>query len=335
MKKLKKILILSIILLTLNGCENKQYYDDTTIEKLETFTSLTGIKLNISQKNDTGMTYNYMMDNNADSVGAILKYESYIRDLGFERNEKLEKIANNSSKIYVMDGYLISLTEIKKDNIIQYVITIPEKSLLEGELESKNEKDNDTLYNQLIDLVSQGKYQEAYDFYYNSNLAENFEGYSDSKKYMFYSQAMMAYENGGLGEAYSMLKEHCNDILNAPKIIMELDETVGKFNGIYKATMEGVNYYIYIKDGKVAYDMRSIYEDKQLKEQTYIYDLIEITYTTGEKTLGIGNVILGKVDIEYAFIDGYTSNNFTLVAWKGQSTTYNGVYTKITDVTDY
>lgn len=343
---------LTLVCSSFVGCGNNdkndptvEYYGDTTIEELETFTSLTGIELNISQSNSTGMSYNYIMDYNAESVGAMVKYEDYIRNFGFERNEELEKLMGDyNSKIYVKDGYLITLTEITTDNIIQYVITIPQKSLLEDDSENdnnedndeSNETDNDELYKQLVDFSSQGKYQEAYDLYKNSSLSEDFEGYSDSKKYMFYAQAMIGYENGALGYTYSILKEHCGDILDAPQIIKELDETIGQFNGIYKATSGSVNYYIYIKDGEVATDLKGDYESEQLQEQRYIYNLIEVTYDTGEKTLGIGSCLLGEVDIDYVFIDGYTSNDFTLVAWwEGNSKTFNGVYTKISDSTEY
>lgn len=347
MKKIIKIALLVTLSILLCACgnnlsrilelKNKEYYADTTIEKLETFTSLTGIELNVSQKNETATIYNYIMDHNADSIGAIIKYENYIRDFGFERNEELEKLSYDGSKIYVMDGYLISLTEITKDNIIQYVITIPDTSLLDDELKNESsEQDNNELYSKLVDLASQGKYQEGFDFYNKSNLSENFEGYLDSKKYMFYCQAMMAYENGGLGAAYSMLKKECSNILDAPEIIMKLNEIIGGFNGIYKTTKDGLNLYIYIKDGKVSVDLRGTYEDIQLKEQTYIYSLIEVTYTTGEKTLAIGSVLWGEVDIDYVFIDGYTTDEFTLVAWNGNSNkTYNGIYKKISNSTEY
>lgn len=105
--------------------DDKSYYSDTELEQLETFTSITGIELNISQDapESNSVIYNYIMDNDANGVGAIVKYEAYLEEYGFE---KADELSTDDYSAYKMDEYVIVTGSfVVQSNILQYIISIP------------------------------------------------------------------------------------------------------------------------------------------------------------------------------------------------------------------
>ena len=129
MKKSISFLLVLAMVLSLCACgsnsNEKEYYQNTELEKLETFTSITGIELNISQDwpESNSIGYNYLMDNDAKGLGAVLKYETYLQEYGFEKSDTF---STEVSTTYIMGNYVIVTgTARPQDNVIQYVISIP------------------------------------------------------------------------------------------------------------------------------------------------------------------------------------------------------------------
>ena len=100
-------------------------YPNLSFEGFETFTSVTGIELNITKDapESNGIIYNYIMDNNAAGLGAITKYETYIVDYGFEYSEAL---SSEGSKTYIKNGVILVTGSfyIEESNALQYVIFV-------------------------------------------------------------------------------------------------------------------------------------------------------------------------------------------------------------------
>lgn len=206
MKRLTRMITLLILVFTLCSCKNnkssKEYYQGTDLEQLETFTNVTGIELNTEKDapESNSKLYNYLADNNANGLGAILKYEAYLEEYGFK---KVEDSSDEEIAIYLMDGYIIVTGKFSpQPNVIQYGITIPNTKNAEIEEagsaaeepednkapEMKPPKDEHTLYSEFCTLVDDGNYAEALDYFIRESLSLN---YSDTKDYYNYATAMI------------------------------------------------------------------------------------------------------------------------------------------------
>lgn len=146
MKKTARYIIalLSIMALLLVACgQKKEYYEDTDIKNLETFTSITGIELNIVKDSNIGKTYNYMLDNTATGIGAITKYLDYIEKSGFVKDSNInQEYGNDTTSYYIKDGFIITVfQETFSSNTLQFAVHIPTKSVIDdSEPQNNTEK---------------------------------------------------------------------------------------------------------------------------------------------------------------------------------------------------
>lgn len=215
MKRFISLLAVMAVLFSLYACgnaeEEKSYYTDTELVELETFTSITGIELNITENypESNTVSYNYLLDNNADGLGAVLKYEAYLSEYGFEKSDIL---SDDTATVYVMDEYVV-VTGIfyPQSNVIQYVLNIPnEKNVaVENEAgeasdiapeeteevqEPEVQIDPETVYSEFCRLVTNGSYTDALEYVdeylKNGILSVN---YSDLSDYYHYAEAMKLY----------------------------------------------------------------------------------------------------------------------------------------------
>lgn len=359
MKK-RLISIMTLVLLTgvlTTGCGNKttgqtsdiastsataDYYKNTDLKNLETFTSVTGVELNVSQDDSSGTSYNYLMDNDAKGVGAETKYIKYLEDYGFTENDDLNSIfGSTGTTVYTMDGYVIVVLEDQpQDNVLQFAINIPYSKATEtngGETTAdttalSQSADLDSLYNQIVELTKKEDFQGAYDLWWNSELSSDFDGYKDSKEYMFLSQAMLYNQNGGYGIALDMLTNDCQDLssITSP-YIDDIKKEIGINDGTYTNTNNGITYYICVLDGMVYMD--SELEGTATKSSAYYTDsIVAVDSTTGEKGIGIGTMAGydSEPEVDYAF-SAIKSDSFFCGAFQGGNgdTSFGGVYNKI------
>ncbi len=325
--KIKTKIMILVLCMLLVGCskekeEKKEYYENTVIEKFETFTSLTGIELASTQKTENEILYNYILDDNANGVGAISKWEQYIEEYGFIYMSNLSK---DNMSVYTKGEYIIVMNlSTPTDSTIQYIIAIPIKNVTEAYSESNvsdsfgNQYED---YKKMVELTTNGKYQSAKEFYNNSSLSQKFEGYSDSKKYYFYAMAMLEYEAKMYVDAYEMLEKHCKGFLNADEILSEIDSKIGCLDGVYMN--QSVSYdgmYVIIDHGSVA---MGIYSSEDLAEGVYyIFELRGYTFTTGKETLAVDNYIFSTISDN--------GDSFLIAAEYGsQYKTFSGVYKRI------
>lgn len=265
MKNLSKIFLLFIILITFCACSNKssiEYYQGTDLEELETFTSVTGIELNIEKDapESNGKIYNYLADNDADGLGAILKYEAYLEEYGFS---KAEDLSNDEITTYLMNDYIIVTGKFSpQSNVIQYAITIPNGMAL-AEIEAGNkateqennetpvtppQKGDEEIYSEFCQLVDDGNYTEAVRFLEHENLSME---YANTKDYYYYAKAMEVYREtefltySVILNVVDTLKENVSeDFLDSAEIIEKITNELAILVGTH----------IYNRDSKYIYD---------------------------------------------------------------------------------
>lgn len=204
MKRLLSLLLTISMCVSLSACgksePQKEYYQNTGIENLETFSSVTGIELNVAEEapESNYVIYNYLMDNDANGVGAVLKYESYLKEFGFTEDEEL---LVEDGTVYTMGDYiLVAGSFTPQSNILQYVLTIPTKKAggtekldnQQKEPQTEPEKDDETIYQEFCQLVDDGQYTEAL----NTRKREKRLSldYKDAKDYYNYATAMQLYK---------------------------------------------------------------------------------------------------------------------------------------------
>ena len=340
MKKLFIVVITIILLVAGCGKKESDVYPDTTLKDFKTFTAITGTELNIVMDNDEEtVLYNYLLDNNASGLGAVTKYEKYIQDYGFE---KLEEYSSDAMTAYIYDDHLLYTSmQYPQDNVIQYVVGVPRRKITETGAELQGQQvtadaDMDGLYEEIVSLVKNESFQEAYDLWWNSPLSEDFEGYKDSKQYMFLSQAMLYDQNGGYGNALDMLIRDCPDLTDLTKgYIDRIRNEVTIPNGTYTVTFDGVTRYIFVLDGKI--DMESELEGRAHKTSSYYTDsIVKVVWSTGETTIGIGSMagFDSEPKANYAFTV-LSPDSFLCAAIEGTGgdSFFSGVYNKESDST--
>lgn len=190
MKKKSGLLVALLIMCSaiLCACNGKEYYENAHHSKLETFTSVTGVECSLVEENEVGTIYCYIMDVNADTFTHLSAYKSYLEnDYGFEHT-----MSQNGMEIYSKDEHTIFIYIYElNDSTIQLMICPNPVEM--GNTSSGNVEED---YEKMVELVEAGSYSEAIDFYNNSVLSDESEGYLDSKTYWDYARAMEKYEEG-------------------------------------------------------------------------------------------------------------------------------------------
>ena len=278
MKRWKGLIGIMVLSLAVSGCGEKgenvekedeqsdKYYANTPLEKFETFTSITGIEVSGVQESEggTGTIYTYIFDNDAAGMSAMLKYDTYIKEYGFVEGE-----SNGTGMTFFEkdDTYdiLISMSQ-PQESVIQYIVIVPHMTMAERDavneqnkeaeqaaMESKREED----YANFVELCQNRKYQEAKDFFNESDLWYNDdEGYrrhyKDSMAYYDYCNGMLCYAEGKYGEAVSEFSKCENSVLDLDKVKADILSEINSLNGTYQITDTWSGHKsITINNGKV------------------------------------------------------------------------------------
>ena len=166
------------------------------------------------------------------------------------------------------------------------------------------------------------------DFYNSSSLSESFDGYSDSKKYFFYAQAMSYYDLTCYGEAYEMLEEYCDGILDSQEILKTIEDKVFYLDGLYKN--ESVNYdmYLSIRHGRVTYEFGD--GGKAPSDASYLETLMDYEFTTGKHVYASTyNVVPGGTAEPRYVIEEMDGKLLVGGAPGASETTFSGLYKKV------
>jgi hypothetical protein len=301
-----------------------QYYQNTSIKKLETFTSLTGVEVNIQNDLDTGILYSYIVDADATGVGAVTKYLNYLTQNGFVKNENY----SGAGEVYYKDSDFLMISRLETGNVIQFTIVLPKTGTDSTVGQSKAETKSE--YEQLVQYCVDGDYTAAQKLYDSSSTIKNSENKDSAKKYYLYAEGMDYYNNGVYGTAYKLLSQYATGLLKADETLANIEKKLGSLDGVYENQSVGYSgMYMIIKNGRVELDTYSSFGSKSISDPVYYLDsLIDYTFTTGKSTYAISNGNINKNDVQYimATING---DSITLAAPAGSTyTTYSGVYKK-------
>jgi hypothetical protein len=186
-------------------------------------------------------------------------------------------------------------------------------------------------YEQMIACAREGDYQQAHDIGVNYPEVKEME---DGEDYLTYCDAMMAYKNGGLGNAYEMLLT-VPHIEEASAYIEKLDKEIGKLDGVYKAD-NGVGSYLYlvIEQGKVLTEVVSYADDEpffqyDFSDSHYSYIVLD-HYSNGGEYYAIGRYADYKKAVTVDYVMNIFEDEIMLIVPEGaEFNTFNGLYKKI------
>ena len=188
-------------------------------------------------------------------------------------------------------------------------------------------------YELLVTSATEGNYLEGWQVYQvQPELAE----YEDASVYYNYCVAMRAYEAGGIGFAYDMLKNN-GDILNTQDILEEIGKEIGNLNGIYKAD-NGVGSYLYlvIKDGKVATKTVGYNDDNQdftYEDSELISTIVKSTYSDGTPFYAVGRYSTIGAELDVNYVMDIADDSIMMIKYETyEYDTFNGLYSKISEV---
>ena len=353
MKRLPPIIVSLILVFALCSCDNnkssKEYYQGTDLKQLETFTSVTGIKLNIEEDTpeSNSKLYNYLTDNNADGLGAILKYEAYLKEYGFS---KAEDLSDDEITTYLMNDYIIVTGKFSpQSNVIQYTITIPnEKNVVKDESDSEPEdqentvkpsgnpvKDEAAIYSEFCQMVDNGAYTEAITYLNHESLSLD---YADVRNYYQYAKAMKLYRETEFVR-YSDIQEIVRNLTEgmpedfkdsaeiAEKINGELNRLIGSHMWKLDSSKVYLAYHLIISDtGDVVLELQPE-KDEPLYGHT-THQLVYVNLENGSYYMLCPNYNLDIDHCEYAitFQPDYIALS---KAWGGQYDTFAVNYTRV------
>ena len=184
-------------------------------------------------------------------------------------------------------------------------------------------------YDALVTNATEGNYLEGWQVYQTvPELAE----YEDAAAYNDYCVAMRAYEAGGIGYAYGMLKQN-PDILDASNTIAALDAEIGVLNGVYKADNgQGSYLYLIIQDGKVGTELIGYYDSQELVyDESDLYNtIVKGNYTDGREFYAVGMYSTTGAEITPNYVMDISGGSIMMIKYETyEYDTFNGMYTKI------
>lgn len=365
---MKKVLLFTMLITTallLYACAAQQkseasaeYYQDTVIENLETFTSVTGVALNIKEENpeSQSISYNYLMDNNAEGLGNVLKYEGYLKEFGFTKNDSL---STDTYTTYQKDGYVVITGSFNpQPNVIQYIVNVSSidfNQLAKEDTEpepsnptTSTEDPYEEAYKKIVSLVEDKKYSEARD-YYMDNANYSFFHYKDTGDYYHYAEAMAYYTDPQfrpLAQALEILKSDVTEgFLDSDSIISEIEASLSQIDGIYQQKRSG-NYqydafYLIIDNGEVEIE-NGKKSDIPTGASHFTYTLAAVTLDNGDEYYAIAagkysdSKVIGLDRCKWILVD-FDGEKTTLVSFDGHEESYEkelkkmyaGTYTRV------
>lgn len=197
-------------------------YAECKIDALKTFTEITGVEVYSVEKNEIKQTnYTYQVAGNAGE--RVYEYQNYLRSLGFEMT---------AARAFTSPENVNFIVYAEDDNIIK--ISVPCDDVT---IEARREN----FYVEIKEAFDAKNYEFVYDSRYNVERE-----YKDADFMFNYSEGMVALGNGDLYKAHKAFTK-CTDSAEATEHIKEIE----KYNGQYKLSKNGLDFYIFIKNGRV------------------------------------------------------------------------------------
>lgn len=281
MKRVGFYLLSMVILMTVIccGCAKKDdVYELSFFENLKTFTMITDTEVNETEETWKNKSYTYIVFEDAEEL--VNEYKRYlVEDYGFS----ISPDADAGELVFTLNEQEISLT-INEDSIeTKVTITVPFNT------DTANTK-KDEIYQKVLSLCNEGKYEEAKEFFYKDATGE----YKDILKIVNYCEAqiLISSDNFFYSEAIKEL-EGASGFKDADDIKKELEKEMKSFNGVYYYKKGGgylySHYYVVINDGEVSLDLLKDKIDMN-KKIYYSWDLKKLIKSDDDKwEVGIGN----------------------------------------------
>ena len=330
------LVVCSLCLLASCGNDSASVYENVAFEKLKTFTKVTGIVLNsTAEKNTYETIFSYVTFEDADEK--INDYKTYLLKSGFTMKSDLD----DKDIVFESDEKTITISFEETDAGTSIDITMPCD-------EETNKIRCEAKYEELLAVAEEEKWSKVYDITskFSSDEIQNFK---DVKAYRIFSAAMAAHKKSVLGVAKSLFEDYLEvqpeDKLGAKAYIKECNKKLSKYNGTYagKDFRGLLNYYMFIKDGRVAFEIDSdVPNAYKLGEPVYYFDELRIE-EIADNVESLWIVDYDSYDDEMTYKhnlvqfknDGFLVNDFKWNVLSGviDTSAYAGEYKKISNDT--
>lgn len=241
------LVVCSLCLLTSCGNGGSSVYENVAFDKLKTFTKVTGIVLNsTTEENTHETTFSYVAFEDVEEK--INDYKTYLLKSGFTMTSDLD----DEDVVFESDEKTIKISFEETDAGTSINITMPCD-------EETNKIRCEAKYEELLLAAEEEKWDDVYDIteQFSSDEIQNFK---ELKAYRMFSYAMDSFNRNVFGVAKTSFKNYLEfqpgDKLGAKAYIKECNDKLSKYNGTYsgKSFTGLLNYYMFIKDGRVAFE---------------------------------------------------------------------------------
>ncbi len=310
-------------------------YENVVFDDLKTFTEITGVELNsVIEEITYRTTFCYVVFEDVDQK--INDYKTYLSEAGFKMTSDLDDesvtFELNEKEIYIYTESGKSGSEVE--------ISIPCD-------EETNALRKEQKYKELIKAAEEKDFNKVFDIT-GQYSSEEIKEYKDVYAYRLFSIAMKAYDLKVYGEAAeyftSYLEEQPEDKLGAKAYLQECNDKISKYNGMYSGkSFNGlVNYYMFIKDGKVGFDFNhkahALIGYNPADAVYYLHELRVNEYDNGLVSLTVGDYSFGDIKYKYDLTlleDGsIIVNEFgwnPAMGYYNDNSTFAGKYERIAD----
>ena len=262
------LVVCSLCLLASCGNDSTSVYENVAFDKLKTFTKVTGIVLNSTAEKNTHETiFSYVAFEEVDEK--INDYKTYLLKSGFTMKSDLD----DKDIVFESDEKTITISFEETDAGTSIDITMPCD-------EETNKIRCEAKYKELLAAAEEEKWSLVYDIT-SKFSGDEIENFKDVKAYRMFSNAMDPYDKEVFGAAKSLFEDYLehqpDDKLGAKAYIKKCNNQLSKYNGTYKGKSYSglVGYYMFVKDGRVAFEFESTYNDKS-SEPIYYFDELRI-----------------------------------------------------------
>ena len=207
--------------------------------------------------------------------------------------------------------------------------------------QSKEEK-LEARYNEMVSAYQNGNFEDSYD---------DLKGYKDRTKYYYYRQAHKTWDFNNEVGAYGTTIENLQNasgILDANEKLKLISDLSSGYSGTWRCKGEyGLDYYIYIKDGKVDMKLsndsshvyyynddlvRVSFDDEAVKKFLDDNNNSSVDITAKTHIIGLCSYD-GEITKDYLFMNVENNQMFASDISDDYYGTFNGIYTKISEDT--
>lgn len=302
-------------------------YAECKIESLKTFTEITGAEASSVEKNEVRQTnYTYIVTGDADEK--VYEYQNYLRSIGFEMT---------AARAFTSPENVNFIIYAEDENTVKVSVPCDDETV---------ETRRENFYTEIKQAFDSKNYALVYDRRYDIE-----RDYKDAEFLFDYSEGMVALKNGDLYKAHKAFSD-CTDSEEAKVHIEEIE----KYNSQYKLSKNGIDHYIFIKNGrvtnKVDFNYSATAEKYVVGDSAVIGSVLGYNYGDpvvgysqyliveklpgGEEKLSIGGIEyengVCKITLEYSLTDN-KNGKYTVKDINNDSTNYYelGEYSKISD----